>query len=343
MLATLVVAAALTSGVATADADLAAALEQLYDGSTDGALERLAALAASAPDDPIPVYLGALALCWKAEQQPESKHLDAEVHQRAAAAIAIADSRLAKDPRDLRARLARGAAWGVNSRLHLFRLERRDALRSAVRMREELVRAQAVDPDDKDALFGLGLYDYYVDVLPRYAKLLRFFAGYPGGDRARGLVRIEQARHGSRWHSTEVEAQRYEIYAYYEAEPQLALEAIRGLRERYPGSPLWALKLAEHLRVRLHRYPESALVAREILAASETGQVNYSPVVGAMASLALGRALQASGDVAGSVQQYKKVLESAAGPAVLRADAERGLASAQKALARAATPDRHSK
>ncbi len=343
MLAAFVVAAALTSGAVADDAELTEALERLYDGSTDSALERLAALAAEAPDDPVPVYFGALALCWKAEQQPESKSLDAEVHRRATASIAIADAQLAKNPRAARARLARGAAWGVKSRLQLFRRERRDALRSAVRMREELSRAHALDPDDKDALFGLGLYDYYAGVLPRFAKLLRLFAGDPRGDRPRGLARIEQARHGSRWHGTEVEAQRYEIYAYYENDPQLALQAICGLRERYPGSPLWALKLAEHLRERLRHYPESAAVAGEILAASEAGQENYSPVVGAMARLALGRALQASGDVEGAAQQYKKVLEVRDGPEALRSDAEACLSSTQTRGVRVADPDRHSK
>ena len=343
MLAALVVATALASGARATDADLGAALDLLYDGSTDSALEEFNALARAAPDDPVPAYLGALGLCWKAEQQPESKRFDGEVHRRAERSIAIAEAQLAANPHDVRARVARGAAWGVKSRLHLFRLERREALRTAVRMREDLSGAHALDPDDKDALFGLGLYDYYGDVLPKLTKLLRFLAGYPGGNRARGLLRIEAARQGSRWHHAEVEAQRYEIYAYYEDDPQRAFEAIRGLHERYPGSPLWGLKLAEHLRERLGRYPESAAVAREILAAAQAGHVNYSPVVGAMARLALGRALEASGDATAAAQQYKKVLEYSGGPQALALDATQGLARTQELAARDDTSGKHSK
>ncbi len=57
MLGAFVVAAALRSGARTTDADLSAPLEQL------------AALATAAPDDPMPAYLAALALCRKAERK----------------------------------------------------------------------------------------------------------------------------------------------------------------------------------------------------------------------------------------------------------------------------------
>ena len=110
-------------------------------------------------------------------------------------------------------------------------------------MREDLLEARVLVPDSKDVAFGLGLYDYYVDVLPRIAKLLRFFARIPGGDRrARPRAPIESAREGSILHDTEVQVQLYEDYAYYEEKPDAALAEIRGLHERYPGSPLWALQ-----------------------------------------------------------------------------------------------------
>ncbi len=290
MLAALLLAA-LASGDATTDARLADALALVYDGSTDTALARLVEYGAADPTDPMPPYLEALALCWKAEQRPETASLDPAVHARANAAISVADARLAKDPRDSRSWLARGAAWGVRSRLHLFRRERGDAVRTAVAMRQDLTRAHVLDPGDRDALFGLGLYDYYADVLPRLARILRFLAGYPGGDRDRGLARIEEARQGSRFHRTEVEAQLYDVYAFYEHEPDRALEIALGLRAKHPGAPLWGLRLAEHLRERLGLYAWSATVAHELRAAADRGEPNHSPAVGTLARIAEAEAL----------------------------------------------------
>jgi len=273
------------------DAEYRAALELLYDGSTEAGLNRLAELAGAAPRDPVAPYLQSLALCWKIEQLPEGSALDREMHRLADRSLDLADAALKRDPRDARALMARGAAHGVKSRLHLFRLKRRDAAREAVRMREDLLLARELDADAADVAFGLGLYDYYADVLPRIAKLLRFLAGIPGGDRVRGLALIESARDRSAFHDTEVRVQLYEIRAFYENAPDRALEEIAGLRWLYPGSPLWALKLAEHQRDRMGLYAESAAVAREILEMAAAGHPNYSDVAAAMARVFLGESL----------------------------------------------------
>ena len=86
----------------------------------------------------------------------------------------------------------------------------------------DLLAARALDPEDADVLFGLGLYDYYVDVLPRFARLLRFLSRLPGGDRARGLLAIEKAGQASTLHGVEARVQLYEIHAFYEDDPEAA-------------------------------------------------------------------------------------------------------------------------
>jgi hypothetical protein len=141
------------------------------------------------------------------------------------------------------------------------------------------------EPGNEDARFGLALYDYYADVLPRLLKLLRFFLGMPGGDRERGLAGLRRAAAQSRWHRSEAVAQLYEVAAYLEGDADLALDAIRALRERYPASPLWALRLAEHLRDRLGLWGESVRVYAEVEAAQAAGHPNYAPVVADLAGL----------------------------------------------------------
>jgi hypothetical protein len=289
MLAALLLTATLASSPA-GDPALRDALEVVYDGATDGGLARLEALAAASPRDPLPAYFSALALCWRIEQDAESTALDRELTRRADAAIALADARLRENPRDARALLARAGGWGAKGRLQLLRRDKRESARSAVRMRRDLLALQTLQPDNLEARFGLGLYDYYADVLPRLLRLLGFLAGIPGGDRERGLARIEDAKRAA-LHDTEARAQLYEIYAFYEKQPDRAHEEILELRRLHPGSPLWALKLAEHERERMGLYAESAAVAREILAATERGDPNHAPVVGMLARLALAESL----------------------------------------------------
>jgi tetratricopeptide (TPR) repeat protein len=282
-----------TTVARAADPEYRAALALVYDGAFHAAEERLSALSREHPEDPIGPYLHALAVEWRLEQSPNRRGLDDEVSALADEALARAEARLRHDGTDGRALMARGAAHGVKSRLHLFRWRKGEARSEAVRMRGGLLEARAAGVEVVDLDFGLGLYDYYADTLPRFFKLLRFLAGMPGGDRARGLQAIARvARGGSLFHDDEACVQMFEIESFFERRPDRALPWIRKMWRRYPGWPLWGLKLADFLRDRLGLYDDSADVAREILtAADEKRHVNYQPVVGAMARVLLGEAL----------------------------------------------------
>jgi len=282
-------------GSSPVDPEYKAALDLVYDGAFHDAERLLADLARRQPDDPVAPYLQALALEWRLEQSPAVHTDDEEVLRLADLALARAAACLGRHPGDARARLARGAAHGIKSRLHLFRWQRGPATREAVRMRESLLDARAAGARAPDVDFGLGLYDYYADVLPRFFKIVRFLAGIPGGDRERGLDALARtARGGSVLHDTEARVQMFEIQSYFERRPDGALFWIRELWRRHPGWPLWGLKLAELLGEGLGLFAESAGVARHIIATAEEGRhVNYQEVVAAMGRVALGEALLA--------------------------------------------------
>jgi hypothetical protein len=268
-----------------------AALDLLYDGSTDAALERLDAMVRAHPDDGLSGYLAALALCWKVEQRADMSALDADLERRIDHVIAQASAQLREAPDDARARLALGGAFGVRSRLYILRDRTHASARAAAGMRDALLPLRSGEAYGADAAFGLGLYDYFVDVLPGVARLLRFLVGLPGGDRTRGLAAIESAKAHSELHQVEAAWQLYRIHALYEDEPDLALADVSALRARYSGAPFWALRLAEHERERTGRYARSAAVAGEIVAASARGERNYGPSAGALGRLAQGEAL----------------------------------------------------
>jgi tetratricopeptide (TPR) repeat protein len=63
------------------------------------------------------------------------------------------------------------------------------------------------------------------------------------------------------------------------------------LVRRYPGWPLWGLKLAEHLRDRLGAYAESAAVARRMLDTGDAARPEAGAAALALARLSLGESL----------------------------------------------------
>ena len=294
LLAALAVASSAPAGVAHPwDATARGALDLVYDGDFHGAEARLAVLAAEHPADPVLPYLQALALEWRVEQDPGSRAHDPAVLSLADRSLSLTGASLADDPADGRALLARGAAHGVKSRLHLYRWEKGPASREAVRMREALGAARAAGVGALDLDFGLGLYDYYADTLPRFFKVVAFVMRIPRGDRERGLAAIARvARGGSLFHDDEARVQMYDIHYYFEGRPDRALHWIRAMWHRHPGWPLWGLKLAQLLGEPTGLWAESAAVARDILGTADEGRhPNYQPVVAAMARVLLAEAL----------------------------------------------------
>ena len=275
------------------DLEARAALALVYDGDFHAAEARLAALARAHDDDPVLPYLQALALEWRLEQDPAVRTHDDDVLAFADRALGLSALRLGRDPADRRALLARGAAHGVKSRLHLFRWEKGPASREAVRMREALVAAREAGEDALDLEFGLGLYDYYAATLPRFFKVVAFLLRIPGGDRERGLDALARvARGGSRFHDDEARVQMYDVHTYFEGKPDRALHWIREMWRLHPGWPVWGLKLAQLLGGPMGLWGESAGVARSIVSSAEQGRhPNYQPVVGAMARVILAEAL----------------------------------------------------
>jgi len=337
-------APAFTAGGALArptDAEARAALGLVYDGDFHGAEGRLAALAREHPDDPVLPYLQALALEWRLEQDPASRAHDAEARALADRALSLADAHLARDPADARALLARGAAHGVKSRLHLFRWEKGPASREAVRMREALVAAQAAGGAGLDLDFGLGIYDYYADILPRFFRLVAFVLRIPGGDRERGLDRVARvARGGSLFHDDEARVQMYDIHTYFEHEPDRALHWIREMWRRHPGWPIWGLKLAQLLGEPMGLWAQSAAVARDIVATADAGRhPNYQPVVASMSRALLAEALLGDLRFGEAREAALGVRSGAPGPPWVRERAERVLARCLDLERRAGSPE----
>ena len=323
------------------DAAARAALDLVYDGAFDDAETRLAALAREHPDDPVLPYLQALALEWRLEQDPASRAHDAAAKALAERALGLAGVQLARDPADARALLARGAAHGVKSRLHLFRWEKGPASREAVRMREALLAARATGTEVLDLEFGLGLYDYYADTLPGFFKLVAVVLRIPGGDRERGLEGVARvARGGSLFHDDEARVQMYDIHSYFEKKPDRALHWIREMWRLHPGWPLWGLKLAQLLGEPMGLWAQSAAVARDIVATAEAGrQPNYQPVVAAMARALLAEALLGDLRFEEAREAALAALSGAPGAPWVRERAARVLARCLDLERRAGSPD----
>ncbi len=247
----------LLAGKISAPPEATEGMRLLYAGDADAAVERFRIVQQKLPESPLGYLLEVdarwwkmyCAACerkwntvdaWKRGRLPE----DDAYLQLADRAIALAEAALKKQE-SAEMHFYAGMGLALKARLHGLRDERRATARTGVAAREHFLRALALDPNFTDAYTGLGLYNYYVDTLSAFARVLRFFMGIPGGSKQEGMRQLRLAIAGGEM--TRAEARFYLAKALrnYEQKYAEAIELMLPLAEQYPRNAVFHLLLGD--------------------------------------------------------------------------------------------------
>ena len=130
-------------------------------------------------------------------------------------------------------------------------------------------------PDNKDVLFGQGLYDYFADVMPQKYPVIRHIAWLLArGDRERGLQRLQEAASNGQYARTEAQFLLAQIYRLFEDDPQQALIYLAALRRAYPENALFHRYSARTL-AESGRWNHAVPMYREVIERSRAGRLGY--------------------------------------------------------------------
>ncbi|MGH7839338.1 MAG: tetratricopeptide repeat protein, partial [Candidatus Binataceae bacterium] len=245
------------------------AMDDIYGGDPDAAVAIARTLEQSQPDHPLgflleaeaqwwKIYCQALEIKWgmvdgwKRGKQPG----DRAYMELAEKIIALSRQQIAKSD-SVEMRVYAGIGWALEARLYSLRGENRGVARAGVNAREQFIRALALDPDQADATAGLGLYNYYVDTLSTFVKMLRFFMGIPGGNKELGLRQMQAGIDRGALLAVDTRFYLARNLRTYDHEYQKALNIAQPLAERYPANPVFLL-LTGNLNVELGHDAEAA-------------------------------------------------------------------------------------
>ena len=257
-----------------------AGMHLMYSGRTKQAIAAFRQLQAERPAYPLGYLLEAEAVWWRiycrslerkyntldawtARGGPEN---DAELAL-ADKATRLAESAIARrDTAEME--LYAGMGYMLRARLMGLREKKRDTARAGVAARSHLLRCLQLDPNMADAYTGLGLYNYYVDTLSAFAKILRFFMGIPGGSKSEGLRQLQTAM--TKGELTAVEARFYTAknLRNYDRDYAQAARVAAPLVSEFPGNPLF-LALAGDIAAKLGQKEKAAARFRAAAAAPE--------------------------------------------------------------------------
>ena len=282
----------------------AAQLARIYDAVFDARFDQVpgllaqtcalretqrAATSLSPPPEACQV-LELVSLWWQIQLDPVSPVRDAAFRMRADAAVLAAEAWTTREPERAEAWFYLGGAYGARVQWRVLRGERIAAARDGKRIKDALERALAIDPNLRDAYFGIGLYHYYADVAPAAAKMLRWLLLLPGGDKQAGMREMLRARSQGQLLRSEADYQLHVLYLWYEKQPQRALELLQGLVDRHPYNPHFPQLIAEIEDAYLHDVTASLRSWEQLLASARARRIAEPEMAEARARL--GMALQ---------------------------------------------------
>ncbi|HEX8872628.1 MAG TPA: tetratricopeptide repeat protein [Candidatus Acidoferrum sp.] len=234
-------------------ADATGILAHIYSGDWETAITEARQMQERAPEHPLGYLLEGEARWWTiwcsaAEfkygmtmpRHRDRLAADQPYMEAAAKAYKLAEVAL-KHHETAEMRLYAGMADALAARLYGLRQENRATARAGVRARENFQRALALDPSLADAYTGLGLYNYYVDTLSSFARLLRFFMGIPGGSKEDGIRQLQRAAREGRLTPPLARFYLAMDLHNYDQKYEEALRAISPLVEQYPENPFFQL------------------------------------------------------------------------------------------------------
>jgi tetratricopeptide (TPR) repeat protein len=254
-------------------------LDLLMNGDPDAAIKVFRKIQADDNNSPLGYLLEADATWWKI-YVTTGNLIDPDVFEVGSSSTSPYDTHFAslvklaisKAQKNINAKhsvarnyLYEGMAYALRARFAGMRDQALAAASAGKQMRSLLITALEHDKYLRDAYLGLGLYDYFVDTLPTFAKIFRWFLGLPGGSRTKGLQEMEYAaKYGE---LTRGEAKFYLAKDYSRSnEKQYAksLELFQELMHEYPRNELWELQVGS-LEIRMKHSKEGEAIYRQVL------------------------------------------------------------------------------
>jgi len=283
--------------------------DSILDADFDQADAELQRACGPAPREACDV-LAATALWWRIQLDPDTRAFDDDFTEAVDRAIASTEAWAERMPDSAEAHFYTGAAYAARVQFRVLRDEKLAAVRDGKRIKQVLERAIELDDDLDDAYFGIGMYQYYADVAPAAAKVLRFLMMLPGGNRTEGLARMLRARAHGRLLQGEADYQLQIIYLWYEHRIDQAIALLDSLHDRYPGNPLFVAELAEVQDTYRHDLGASLDTWRSLLAAAREQRVNEAALAEVQARMGIARQLDALYQTDHALEQLRAVVDA---------------------------------
>ena len=207
-------------------------INHLYDLEFDEAETLFSKIVAEKPAHPVGYFYMAM-VTWSRLSVGfwTTENLN-EYAERIDLTISVARKAIEKNEKDSRNYFYLGGALGFKGRFELMQQKWFSSYNLAYDAIQALKTCQELDPDNKDVLLGLGIYDYYTAKLSGVLKFLTYLFLHRG-NKDEGLRKLHVAAKEAIYSGPEAISMLIHIYLYLEEDFEKALPLIQDLRANF--------------------------------------------------------------------------------------------------------------
>ena len=218
------------------DRNILKGIELLYDWDFDDAESIFQKYIENHPDKPLGYFYHAMVTWSRLASGFWSPETVAEYERRVDQTVAIATRKIERGQADSFTYFYMGGALGFKGRLQLMEHKWFQSFNLAVNSIKALKKCQELDPNNKDVLLGLGIYDYYTARLSGVLKFLTYLF-IRKGNVEEGIRKLNLAANEAVYASVEAKSVLLHIYLFMESDYEKALPLAIELAERFKNNP----------------------------------------------------------------------------------------------------------
>lgn len=224
----------------TSDERILKGIDYVYNLRFDSAQAEFNEVIAADPQNPAGYFFNTMVEWWKINLNKENDSLDEGFFEQAEKVIEVADEVLDKNEFDDNAMFYKGGALGYRG---LVKSLRDSWLKAAEDGREALnllQQAYEINSNNKDVVFGVGLYNYFAEYIPEaYPVVKPLMLIFPKGDKIKGLSQIKETSVESKYAKNEAKFVLAYLNLVYEKNYIEAEYYSKILNEEFPDNPVF--------------------------------------------------------------------------------------------------------
>ncbi len=226
--------------------------------------------------DPTGYFLQAMSLWWQVFINKQDQSKDDEYLSKVDKCIQLCDDKLDANENDDWVLFLKGGVIGYRGFLNSMRENWLSAVNDGKEGLSLLQRSYEINPSNKDALFGVGIYNYTADYAgDRFPFLKPLMIFFPKGNKELGLQQLQDCAQNAKFAKTEAKYVLCHVNLIYEKNYAEAEKYALDLFKMYPQNPVFEKYLGRSY-VGEGKFNESVTTWLDVLAKNDSGQNGFN-------------------------------------------------------------------